>query len=136
MGQACVSVHTVARRNVVDDRSLVRVGPRVPCKFNGVTRIGVDVQATCCRALMAVDVRRSHGCGLNEANVLVESVPASSLRTAVGGVVVPDGIRTFGECALDVHASDEAVGGGSVQERSCGAEDEDGGMHCDVALSE
>lgn len=114
----------------------MRVGPGVPHKLERVACVGVDVEATCCCALVTVYVGRPEGCGFDEAKVLVERVPASSLGAAVGGRIPPDGVGAFGEGALDVHACDKAMGGSSVEERSCGAEEEDGGVHCGVASAE
>jgi hypothetical protein len=43
---------------------------------------------------VAVHVCGSGGCGLDEADVLVECVPARGLRPGGGGEVEPDGVGT------------------------------------------
>ena len=45
MSEHVQRVPTVARRNIVDDWTLVAVGPGVPLEGEGVAGIGIDIQA-------------------------------------------------------------------------------------------
>ena len=109
----------------------MRVWPCAPLEINGVARVDVGVESSGGRALVAVDVGGPDGGGLNEANVLVQGVPACCLGTTVGGVVVPDGVGSVGEFAIDGDPGDEAVSRRGVQKDGGGAEEEDGGVHRD-----
>lgn len=116
---------TIAGSNVVDDWSLVGVGPGVPSESKCVASIGAGVKAASRRALVAVDIRCSNIRRLNEAEILVQSVPASGLRPGIGGVVVPDWVRAIGDLAVDGDRLDVAVGGNNIQQGRSRAQEED-----------
>jgi hypothetical protein len=97
----------------------MRLRPRIPRELHLVPRVHARVQSARSRALVAVHIRAAHGGGLYEANVLVQSVPAGSLRAVVGREVIPDGIGTGGPGAVDGDAGDEAVRGGGGEEDGC-----------------
>lgn len=121
--------HTVARRDVVDDRALMTIRPSVPLKLNGIPGVDVSVETSCSGTLVAVHICCADGCGLDETDVLVQCVPACGLGAAVFGEVVPHGVGTVGESALYVDTFDEAVGGCCVEKDSDGAEEECGCVH-------
>ena len=75
--------HTVARRDVVDNRALVTIRPSVPLKLDGVSRVHVSVETSRSGTLVAVHVRCADGCGLDETDVLVQCIPACGLGAAV-----------------------------------------------------
>jgi hypothetical protein len=108
--------HTITRRNVIQYRSFMRLRPRIPREFDRISRVNGRVQSARSRALMAVYVSAAHGCGLYEANILVQSIPAGCLRAVVGGEVIPNGIGTRGPGVVDGDAGDEAVGGDRGEE--------------------
>lgn len=108
-------IRTIARRNVVHDWTCVANRPCAPHKFYGISSVDVGVKTARCGTLVAVDVCGSGIRRFNKANVLIESVPAGSLRTGILGVVVPYRVRAIGECALDIDTLDETVGGCRVK---------------------
>lgn len=122
-------MHTVAGSNVVDNRPLVAVGPRVPHKIDRVSGIDVGIESTCRCALVAVDVCAAESSGLDETIVLVQCIPASGLGPAVGRAVEPDGVRTGGGFAVDDEFCDKAVRGGSVEEKGESTEERCRGVH-------
>lgn len=101
---------TIARRDVVDDRPFVAIGPGVPLELNGVSSVGAGIETSSSSALVAVDVRCSDRVGLNETEVLVQGVPPCCLGTSVFGVIVPDRVGAFGRCAANVDALHKAMG--------------------------
>lgn len=104
----------------------MRVWPCVPCELDSVSGVSTGVQTSCCSALVAVHISGSDGCGLYEADVLVQSVPASCLGSTIGLKVVPDRVGAVGDYSLDSDAFDEAVGGCSVKEHCSSAEEKKG----------
>jgi hypothetical protein len=122
-------LHTITRRNIINNRPLVALRPRVPRELNSVSSINIGIKTAGRGALVAVYISSAHVCWLDKADVLVESVPACGLRAAVGWVVPPYWIRSSGPCSLDIDAGDKAVGGDSVEECSGGAEEQDRRVH-------
>lgn len=120
---------TVARRDVVHDRAFVTVRPGVPRKLDGISCVGIGIQAACSGALVAVHVAGTDGRRLDKAEILVQGVPASGLWTAVRWEVVPDRVGSIGDCSLDSDTLDKAVGRCRLKEQSGSAEEEDSRMH-------
>lgn len=66
----------VARRQVVDDGPVVRVGPRVPGQGDGVAGGDADVALGGAGAAVADDVGRAKRCGLDVPEIGLRSCPA------------------------------------------------------------
>jgi hypothetical protein len=79
---------------------------------------------------VAIHISGGHGGWLDKADVLIETIPASGMRAAVGWVVPPYWISFSGSCSLHVHACDKAVGGGSIKKRCRSGDEEDARLHC------
>lgn len=105
------------------------VGPSAPFKFDSVTGIDIGIETSGCGALVAIHVCSADGVRLDETDVLVQGIPACSLRTSILGIVVPDWVRAVGKGSLHVDTLDEAMGGCGVEEDGKSAEKERGGVH-------
>jgi hypothetical protein len=110
---------TIARSNIVDDRSLVAIRPREPDELHTVSCIRTDICLACSSTLVAVDISSSKCCGLNIANILVKGVPSCSYRARPSLVVIPIGVRAISELGVYVHAFDEAMSGYGAEKDGC-----------------
>lgn len=81
--------YTIARGDVVDDRTCVSNRPCVPYKFYGVSRVDVGIKAASRGTLVAVDICCSGIRRFNKANVLIESIPACSFGAVIFGGIEP-----------------------------------------------
>ena len=88
------------------------VGPGVPVEGEGVTSLGVDESALGRGgALVAGNVGGAELGGLDEAEILVQRVPARGLGALTSRVVEPDGVRALEPgTVVDLDVGDEAVG--------------------------
>lgn len=103
-----MKIRTRHRGNVVDDWALVAVGPCVPVQRQRVAGVGSDVAGIGQAALVARDVCRLERGGLDEAIVLVQSLPAGCCWRA--GDVVPVGVLSVcPACAVDSGTGRPAV---------------------------
>lgn len=126
--RAEVGAIAVARGNVVDDRALVAVWPCVPCELNQVSSIDIGIEFASGSALVAIYIAAANLRWFYKAEILVERIPTSSLRSVVR-VVEPDWVRSFSPSSLHVDACNKAVCGGSIKKPSDCAEYKDRSVH-------
>jgi hypothetical protein len=106
-------LRTVALGEVVDDGTLVSVGPGVPVQGQGVAGVGLDVLLAGLRALVAGDVGAGEGARGDKAVILVHGLPAGRLGGRARGLVVPIRVGTLDELTLvDLDAGHVTVGRG------------------------
>ena len=111
--QGCLAdarARAAAPREVVDDGTLVGLGPRVPLEGEGRSRGHGDGRGTRAAVAVADDVRGAGGVGLDEAEVRVGGSPAGA-RWVVGVVGVGGRVEVVVGLAADGDGLDEAVGG-------------------------
>jgi hypothetical protein len=110
-GKAYVE-RTIARRNVIDNRTLVGIRPTTPVEGDGIARVSVRVQPARCGVLVAVYVG-GFECSCrrrDESNVLIQSIPACSHWSCASCVVPPDRVSAWSPRAFDCDSADEAMG--------------------------
>jgi hypothetical protein len=115
---------TVAWSDVVDDRALVAVRPSVPVEGQLRASSYIRVKPGSCRTLVTVDIVSAQGGRLDEAKVLVQRVPTSSLGPRIRWGVVPHRIGTLGPDVVGSDAAYEAVRRCGVEQSGDSAEDE------------
>lgn len=120
---------TIVGRKVVNDRPLVGLRPGVPVQFNSLPSIHIDEVLASSRALVAGNIIASVAGRLNESQVLVQRVPASSDGTLTGRIVEPDRVRGGGPFTVDTDTADEAVGRDELRQTSGEAEEGGGDSH-------
>lgn len=107
----------------------MRVGPGVPLELDRLAGVDVDEVLAGLGALVARDVGRAEAGGLDEAEVLVQGVPAGRGGALALWVVEPDGVRAGREGSADPDAGDEAMGGDKLGQACREGEEGGDGSH-------
>lgn len=107
---------TLIGRDIIHDRALVGVCPCVPVEGDLVACLNVDEILADLGRLVAGYVRGSEIRGLDEADILVQSVPAGGSWCSSFRVVVPDRVRPSRPLAVDSDPGNETMSQGELRQ--------------------